>query len=63
MAEKRNRSKQTASFEERLADEAQKCKAAADKKPSGSKSREQLLGRARQMRRHHHRWLSSAAQK
>ena len=31
MAQKRNRSKQTASFEERLAEEAQKCKAAADK--------------------------------
>jgi hypothetical protein len=61
MAPKRNRSKQTASFEERLAEEAQKCKAAADKKPSGSKSRERLLGRARQMETtsHINKWLSS----
>ena len=62
MAQKRNRSKQTASFEERLAEEAQKCKAAADKKPSGSKSRERLLERARQMETASqiNRWLSSA---
>lgn len=62
MAQKRNRSKQTASFEERLAEEIQKCKAAAEKKPSGSASRERLLGRARQMETASQisRWLSSA---
>ena len=62
MAQKRNRSKQTTSFQERLAEEAQRCKAAAEKKPNGSKSRERLLGRARQMETaaQINKWLSSA---
>jgi hypothetical protein len=65
MAKKRNRAKHTATFvEERLAEEAQKCKAAAGKKPSGSKSRERLLARARQMETASqiNRWLGSAGQ-
>jgi hypothetical protein len=64
MTKKRNRAKHTTTFEERLAEEAQKCKAAADKKPSGSKSRERLLARARQMETASqiNRWLSSAGQ-
>ena len=62
MAQKRNRLKPTTSFQERLAEEAQRCKAAAEKKPNGSKSRERLLGRARQMEAaaQINRWLGSA---
>jgi hypothetical protein len=64
MTKKRNRAKHTTTFEERLAEEAQKCRAAADKKPNGSRSRERLLERARQMETASqiNRWLSSAGQ-
>jgi hypothetical protein len=63
---KRNRAQHTATFVEvRLAEEAQKCKAAADKKPSGSISRERLLARAREMETASqiNRRLGSAGQK
>jgi len=44
----RRRIKHTTSFEERLAEEAQRFKEAAEKEPSGSTARELLLRRARQ---------------
>ena len=61
MAKKRNRTKRAATIEERLAEEAKKFKEAAEKQPSGSKARELLLRRARQMETtsHLNKWLSS----
>jgi hypothetical protein len=44
----RRRIKHTATFEERLAEEAMKFKEAAEKQPAGSTARELLLRRARQ---------------
>ena len=48
MAGQRNRVKHTATFEERLAEEARRFKAAAEKEVPGSLARELLLKRARQ---------------
>jgi hypothetical protein len=48
MAKQRRCVKHVATFQERLAEEAQKFKEAADKQPSGSTARELLLRRARQ---------------
>jgi hypothetical protein len=65
MAKKRNRAKHTATFEERLAEQAQKFTKAAQKLPNGSQARERLLQRARQVETasHINKWLSSAGQK
>ena len=61
MVQKRNRVKHTATFEERLANEAIKFREAAEKEPPGSKARELLLRRARQAETasHINDWLSS----
>jgi hypothetical protein len=48
MAQRRMRVKHTATFEERLAQEATKFREASDKQPNGSIARERLLRRARQ---------------
>jgi hypothetical protein len=48
MVQQRKRVKHTATFEERLAEEAIKFKEAAEKQPPGSMARELLLRRARQ---------------
>ena len=48
MAQQRRRVKHTATFEERLAEEAIKFKEAAENQPPGSTARELLLRRARQ---------------
>jgi hypothetical protein len=60
MAKKRNRS-HTATFEERLAAQAQNFTEAANKLPKGSKARERLLQRARQVETASgiNKWLSS----
>ena len=49
MVKKRNRTKHTTTFEERLAKQAQKFKEAANELPDGSQARERLLRRARQL--------------
>ena len=49
MGKKRNRTRPAATFEERLAEQAQKFREMAAKLPDGSKAREVLLRRARQM--------------
>jgi hypothetical protein len=61
MAKKRNRAKHTATFEQRLAEQAQKFTEAANKLPNGSKPRERLLQRARQVETASdiNKWLSS----
>jgi hypothetical protein len=61
MAEERRRIKQKVTFEERLAEEAIKFKAAAEKEPPGSSARELLLRRARQAETAAHLsdWLQS----
>jgi uncharacterized protein HemY len=61
MAKKRNRAKHTATFEERLAEQALKATEAADKLPGDSKARERLLRRARQLETASdiNKWLSS----
>jgi hypothetical protein len=61
MAKKRNRAKHTATFEERLAEQAQKFMEAANKLPNGSKARDWLLQRARQVETASdiNKWLSS----
>jgi len=61
MAQQRRRVKHTATFEERLAEEAIKFKEAAEKQPPGSTARELLLRRARQAETASHisNWLSS----
>ena len=48
MAKQRKCIKHSATFEERLAEEAQKFKEAAEKQPPGSLARELLLRRVRQ---------------
>ena len=48
MAKQRKRIKRSATFEERLAEEAIKFKEAAEKQPPGSLARELLLRRVRQ---------------
>ena len=57
----RRRIKHTATFEERLAEEAIKFKEAAQKQPVGSTARELLLRRARQAETasHINNWLRS----
>jgi hypothetical protein len=57
----RRRVKHQASFEERLAEETARFKAAAEEQPPGSKARELLLRRARQAETASHMsdWLSS----
>jgi hypothetical protein len=57
----RQRIKHKTSFEERLAEEAQRFRAAAEKQPPGSLARELLLRRARQAETasHLNEWLSS----
>jgi hypothetical protein len=57
----RRRIKHTATFEERLAEEAVKFKEAAEKQPPGSTARELLLRRARQAETasHINNWLRS----
>lgn len=59
--ERRRRTKPKTTFEERLAEEAQRFKAAAKKQPPGSMARELLLRRARQaeMAAHIDEWVSS----
>ena len=61
MAQERRRVKHTATFEERLAEEAIKFKEAAEKQPPGSMARELLLRRARQAETASriNNWLSS----
>ena len=53
--------KLTATFEERLAEEAKKFKEAAERKPPGSLERERLLRRARRAETASHisEWLTS----
>ena len=48
MAQQRRRIKHKTTFEERLAEQANKFKEAAEKQPPGSTDRELLLRRARQ---------------
>jgi hypothetical protein len=62
MANQRRRVKHTATFAERLAEEAIKFKEAAEKQPLGSMARELLLRRARQAETaaHINDWLRSA---
>ena len=61
MVKKRNRTKPTATFEERLAEQARQFEEAANRLPDGSKAREVLLRRARQMETASriNKWLSS----
>ena len=61
MAQERRRVKHEATFEERLAEEAIKFKAAAEEQPAGSTARELLLRRARQAETasHINNWLNS----
>ena len=61
MGKRRTPVKQIATFEERLADEARRCKRAAENQPPGSMARELLLRRARQAETasHINDWLSS----
>lgn len=49
MIKRRNRTKNAATFEERLAEQARKFREAANKLPNGSKAREGLLQRAREV--------------
>lgn len=65
MVKVRKRVKQTMTFEERLAVEAEKFKEAAEREPPGSLSRELLLRRARQAETasHINDWLRSAGLK
>ena len=61
MVQQRKRVKHTATFEERLAEEAIKFKEAAEQQPAGSSARELLLRRAGQAETasHINNWLSS----
>lgn len=65
MAQKRRRVKHVETFEERLAKEAAKFRAAAEEQPAGSTARELLLRRARQAEAasNMNRWLSSPGQR
>jgi hypothetical protein len=58
---RRQRIKRTATFEERLAEEAGRFREAAEQQPLGSTARELLLRRARQAETASHisEWLSS----
>jgi hypothetical protein len=60
-AMQRRRIEHSKTFEERLAEEAIKFKAAAEKQPPGSKAQELLLRRARQAETasHINEWLNS----
>ncbi len=49
MGKMRNRTRPTATFEERLAEQALKFREMANQLPDGSKARDALLRRARQM--------------
>jgi hypothetical protein len=57
----RQRIRHTATFEERLAKEAQKFREAAEQHPPGSMARERFLERARQAETasHINKWLTS----
>jgi hypothetical protein len=61
MAQQRKRVQHTATFEERLAEEAIRFKEAAEKHPPGSLARELLLRRVRQAdtAAHINRWVTS----
>ena len=61
MAQQRRRVKHTATFEERLAEEARKFREAADKEAPGSMARELLLRRVRQFETaiHLNEWVRS----
>jgi hypothetical protein len=61
MAQRRRRVEHTATFEERLAEEARKLKEAAEQQPPGSLARELLLRRARRAETasHINAWLTS----
>jgi hypothetical protein len=61
MAQQRRRVKHTATFEERLANEAISCREAAAQEPPGSKEREVLLRRAREAETasHINDWINS----
>jgi len=61
MAQQRRRVKREATFEERLAEEAQRFREAATELPPGSHARELLLRRARQAETASqvNKWLSS----
>ena len=61
MAQRRRRVTHTATFEERLAEEAIKFKQAAERQPPGSHAQELLLRRARQAETaaHINEWLRS----
>jgi hypothetical protein len=61
MSHRRIRRKATATFEERLAEEAKRFREAAEAEPPGSTARELLLRRARQAETASHmsEWLSS----
>jgi hypothetical protein len=61
MAQKRRRIKHEKSFQQRLAEEAQRFKEAAQKAPPGSHAQELLLRRARQAETasHINEWVSS----
>ena len=61
MARQRRGVIRAATFEERLAEEAQKFRAAAEQQPPGSAARELLLRRARQAETasHINEWLTS----
>ena len=61
MGQVRKRVKHLTTFEERLAEEARRFRAAAQEQPPGSTARELLLRRARQAETasHMNNWLSS----
>ena len=61
MAQQRKRIKHMTTFEERLAEEAERFKRAAEEQPPGSTARELLLRRARQAETasRMNKWLSS----
>ena len=59
MAKQRKGLNHTATFEERLAEEAFKLRAAAEKQPPGSMARELLLRRARQAETASHQRMAS----
>jgi hypothetical protein len=61
MGQVRKRVKHLTTFEERLAEEARRFRAAAEEQPPGSTARELLLRRARQAETasHMNSWLSS----
>jgi hypothetical protein len=61
MGQVRKRVKHLTTFEERLAEEARRFRAAAQEQPPGSTARELLLRRARQAETasHMNSWLSS----